>query len=80
MRNRASFRTFDPLLRDAPQTCGFCRQNKPVFQFEFHRDEAGQESQETTGFCCTRCAIDSLLRLETEERADWKKEEAALQL
>jgi hypothetical protein len=80
MKNKASFRTFDPLLHDAPQTCAICGQNRPVFQFEFHRDEVGQDCQETSGFCCTRCAIESLLRLETEERADWKKEEAALQV
>ena len=79
MRDKASFRTFDPLLHDAPTVCGLCGVNKPVFQFEFHRDDENQECHETTGFCCTRCAIESLLRLETQEQADWKEEETALQ-
>jgi len=79
MTHKYSFRTFDPLLHDAPQVCGLCRENRPVFQFESYRDDIGQEAQETSGYCCARCAIESLLRLETEERAGWEQEEAALQ-
>jgi len=79
MTHKYSFRTFDPLLHDTPQVCGLCRENRPVFQFESYRDDIGQEAQETSGYCCARCAIESLLRLETEERARWEQEEAALQ-
>ena len=78
MITKYSFRTFDPLLHDAPQTCGMCRDNRPVFQFEAHEEQAGEEGHERTGFCCSRCAIEALLRLETEERAAWEQEEAAL--
>jgi hypothetical protein len=79
MRDKASFRTFDPLLHDTPAACRLCSQNKPVFQFEFHRDDENQDCHETAGFCCLRCAIEALRRLEAQERADWSKEEAALQ-
>ena len=79
MTHKYSFRTFDPLLHDAPQVCGLCRENRPVFQFECYRDDIGQEAQESSGYCSARCAIESLLRLETEERARWEQEEAALQ-
>lgn len=78
MANKFSFRTFDPLLHDAPQLCNLCRENRPVFHFESHGEEIGQEVQESSGFCCARCAIEALLRLETEERARWEVEEAAL--
>lgn len=80
MTNRYSFRTFDPLLHDAPQVCAMCRQNRPVFQFEAYREEIGQDPEEITGYCCARCAIEGLLRLETEERARWEQEEAALKV
>jgi hypothetical protein len=78
MANKYTFRTFDPLQHDAPQVCGLCRENRPVFQFESYREETGQDGDETSGYCCARCAIESLLRLETEERAGWELEEAAL--
>jgi len=30
MTHKYSFRTFDPLLHDAPQLCGLCRENRNV--------------------------------------------------
>ena len=47
MTTKYSFRTFDPLLHDAPQTCGMCHDNRPVFQFETHQEQAEEEGQES---------------------------------
>jgi len=78
MTSSLSFSTFEP-LREVPELCGLCSANPPVFVYEAHAYVAREEAKDTRGFCCARCAMGLLKKLERVESRQWTEEETALQ-
>jgi len=78
MNSSLTFSTFEP-LREVPEVCGVCRANAPVFAYDAHAYGAGGEAKDTEGFCCARCAVGLLKKLERVESRQWIEEETALQ-
>jgi len=73
-----SFSTFEP-LREVPEVCSLCGANAPVFTYEAHTYGTAGEPKDTQGFCCARCAVGLLRKLERVESRQWTEEETALQ-
>jgi hypothetical protein len=80
MTHKYSFRTFDPLLHDAPASVvGCAARTARCFSSNPYRDDIGQEAQEgPSGWgvrerCCAHrrgaLTIESLLRLESRKNA-----------
>ena len=80
MSDTVFFATFDPLFVNAPETCGLCLTNPPLFNYEYAKqgDESG-ETEYLKGFCCQNCAAGLLKRLASTEAKEWAEEEAALE-
>jgi hypothetical protein len=78
MNSSLSFSTFEP-LREVPEVCSLCGANAPVFAYEAHTYGAGGEPKDTQGFCCARCSVGLLKKLERVESKQWTEEETALQ-
>jgi len=78
MNSSLTFSTFEP-LREVPEVCGLCGANAPVFTYEAHANVTVGEARDTQGFCCPRCAVGLLKKLERVESRQWTEEEKALQ-
>jgi hypothetical protein len=78
MSSSLSFFAFEP-LREVPEVCSLCTASSPVLIYESQIYGEGGESKEARGFCCTRCAVELLKKLEGAESRQWTEEEAALQ-
>jgi len=77
MSNRLLFATFDPLAENATQ-CTACKENLPIFRYEFHNEDQAGQPYDLTGFCCETCAAHLLKALECTESVEWAEEEATL--
>ncbi len=47
--------------------------------YESHTYRESGEPEDTRGFCCARCAVELVKKLESAESQQWTEEEAALQ-
>ena len=78
MNDSVFFATFDPLFINAPEACGLCLTNPPIFNYEYSKQEENNQTQYLKGFCCSACAMDLLKKLSSTEAEEWAEEEAAL--
>jgi hypothetical protein len=77
MRPSVFFSAFEP-LHEAPEVCDVCSSDPPVLRYEFNTYGESREAREEKGFCCSRCAMEFLCRLENSESVKWAEEESAL--
>jgi hypothetical protein len=77
MTERVTFSAFDPVRFDAPSHCNVCTSTAPVFHYEYSVDEALRQAPRK-GFCCSRCAVRLLEKLQVAESRAWAQEEASL--
>lgn len=78
MNDSLFFATFDPLFINAPETCGLCISQPPIFNYEYAKQEEGGKTEYIKGFCCSTCAAELLKRLAKTEAKEWEEEEAEL--
>lgn len=79
MNDSVFFATFDPLYVNAPDGCGLCISQPPIFSYEYCIEEPDGQRQYLKGFCCAGCAADLLKKLATTEAKEWADEEAELE-
>lgn len=77
MRAFLKLSTFDP-MHETPTRCHVCDMNLPIFYYEWRPYDAAGEAHETEGFCCSRCAVDLVKKMEHGEAREWAAESAAL--
>jgi hypothetical protein len=79
MKPSVFFSAIEP-LHEIPGVCDLCISSLPILSYEFEECGASRESQEKKGFCCARCAVELLRKLEHAEARQWAEEEAALKV
>jgi hypothetical protein len=77
MNSSLSFFSFEP-LREVPEVCSQCSASSPALIYESRTYRDGEDPEEARGFCCVRCAVELLKKLERSEAQQWTQEEAAL--
>lgn len=75
MNSKVTFSSFDPVVHDT-QLCDVCLANPPILHYELRAGDA--QDLPSKGFCCSRCALELLKKVECAGSQEWADEEAAL--